>query len=275
MANILPAEKKIAVIGALAEGSSIRSIECITGVHRDTIMRLGVKVGQGCTALMDAKMRDLDCRYLQFDEIWGFIGKKERHLRVNDNPEHGDVWTFVAVDADTKIVPTFKVGKRDHATANAFVQDVVNRMKNRVQISTDALRAYVEAIEKSFGADVDYGQIVKTYEQDYSKHPEYKYSAPKFVAVERRAVAGNPDMDLVSTSYIERLNATTRLHMRRLTRLTLAFSKKRENFEAAVGLHFAYYNFVKRHNTLRCTPAMAAGVERDFWSVGQLVEATA
>ena len=275
MANVLSPEKQVAVISALAEGSSIRSIERMTGVHRDTIMRLGVKVGKGCAALMDKKMRDLNCRYLQFDELWGFIGKKERHLRVNDNPEHGDVWTFVAVDADTKLVPSFRVGKRDHKTADAFVGDVASRMKNRVQISTDALRAYVEAIEKSFGADVDYGQIVKTYEQDYSKHPEYKYSAPKFVAVERRAVAGNPDMDLVSTSYIERLNATTRQHMKRLARLTMAFSKKLENFEAAVALHFAYYNFVKRHNTLRCTPAMAAGIEKDFWTVKDLIEAAA
>jgi IS1 family transposase len=272
MANVLSTDKQIAVIGALAEGSSIRSIERITGVHRDTIMRLGVRVGQGCAGLLDAKMRDLPCRYLQFDEVWGFIGKKERHLRVDDDPQYGDVWTFCAIDAETKLVPTFKVGKRDLATAKAFVSDLHGRLANRVQISSDALRAYVDAIEQSFGADVDFGQIVKTYEHDYSQHPEYKYSAPTFVAVDKRAVTGSPDMNLVSTSYIERLNATTRLHMRRLTRLTLAFSKKLENFQAAVALHFAYYNLVKRHGTLRCTPAMAAGIERDFWSVGQLVE---
>jgi IS1 family transposase len=212
--------------------------------------------------------------YLQFDEVWGFIGKKERHLRVGDDPQYGDVRTFCAIDAETKLVPTFKVGKRDTATAKAFVHDLAGRLTNRVQISSDALRAYVEAIEESFGADVDFGQIVKTYEHDYSQHPEFKYSAPKFVAVDKRAVTGSPDMDLVSTSYIERLNATTRLHMRRLTRLTLAFSKKLENFQAAVALHFAYYNLVKRHGTLRCTPAMAAGIERDFWTVENLVEAT-
>jgi hypothetical protein len=146
-------------------------------------------------------------------------------------------------------------------------------MKLRVQVSTDALRAYVDAIEQVYGADVDYGQIVKNYEHDDSQNAERKYSAARFVSVEKRSITGSPDMDLVSTSYIERLNATTRLHMRRLTRLTLAFSKKFENFEAAVGLHFAYYNLVKRHNTLRMTPAMAAGIERDFWSVGDLVEA--
>src|SRR5438105_2263238 len=275
MANVLTTDKQIAVIGALAEGSSIRSIERITGVHRDTIMRLGVKVGQGCAQVLDAKMRDLPCRYLEFDEIWGFIGKKERNVTVDDNPETGDVWTFCAVDAETKLVPTFRVGKRDRLTANAFVEDVAGRMRNRVQISTDALRAYVEAIEKAFGADVDYAQIVKTYTRDESEHPNRRYSAPQIVSSDKKRIAGNPDMRLVSTSYIERLNATTRLHMRRLTRLTLAFSKKRENFEAAVALHFAYYNFVKRHNSLRCTPAMAAGIERDFWSVGNLLEAAA
>ncbi len=186
----------------------------------------------------------------------------------------GSVWTFCAIDADTKLVPAFKVGRRDKATANAFVQDVASRMKNRVQISTDGLAAYVEAIEKSFGTEVDYGQIVKTYGHGEAVDNR-RYSAAEFVSSEKKIVMGSPNVDLISTSYVERLNATTRLHMRRLTRLTLAFSKKRENFEAAVGLHFAYYNFVKRHNTLRCTPAMAAGVERDFWTVGNLVEAAA
>ena len=275
MANVLSAQKKTAIIAALAEGSSIRSIERITGVHRDTIMRLGVRVGKGCAMLMDSKMQDLNCNYLQFDELWGFIGKKERHCSVDDSPELGDVWTYCAIDAETKLVPTFKVGKRNLATTTEFVHDVANRMRNRVQISTDALRGYAEAVELSFGADVDYGQIVKVYTHDGAQHPERKYSAPTFASALRRPIAGNPDRESISTSYIERLNATTRLHMKRLNRLTLAFSKKLENFEAAVGLHFAYYNFVLRHNTLRCTPAMAAGVEKDFWTVGQLVEATA
>jgi hypothetical protein len=150
---------------------------------------------------------------------------------------------------------------------------VAGRLKNRVQISSDAHHAYVGAVEQAFGADVDFAQIVKTYAYDVSE--ERNYSAPEIVITEKRAVTGRPNMSRASTSYIERLNGTTRLHMRRLTRLTYAFSKKRENFEAAVGLHFAYYNFVKRHNTLRCTPAMAAGIERDFWSVSELVEAAA
>jgi len=160
-------------------------------------------------------------------------------------------------------------------TANAFVADVASRLKNRVQISSDALRAYVDAVELAFGANVDFAQIVKTYSRDESAKPERQYSAPEFVIEEKKRVCGMPDMGMASTSHIERLNGTTRLHMRRLTRLTYAFSKKRENFEAAIALHFAYYNFVKRHNTLRCTPAMAAGIERDFWTVRDLVGAAA
>ena len=273
MANVLNTDKQIAIIAALAEGSSIRSVERMTCVHRDTIMRLGVRVGQGCTALMDVKMRELPCTRLEMDEIWGFVGKKEKHVKEGDSGV-GSVWTFCAIDADTKLVPAFHVGDRDAATANAFLKDVADRMTGRVQISTDGLAAYKEAIERSFGGDADYGQIIKTYGQTELENNR-RYSQPEFVGSEKKVISGRPNYDLISTSYIERLNATTRLHMRRLTRLTLAFSKKRKNFEAAVGLHFAYYNFVKRHNTLRCTPAMAAGVTPTFWSVGDLVEATA
>ena len=145
MANVLSREKQVAVISALAEGSGIRQIERMTGVHRDTIMRLGVRVGQGCAAFLDRKMRDLSCGHLQLDEIWGFIGKKERHVRPEDDPQYGDVWTFCAIDSDTKLVPSFKVGKRNAATANTLTSDLASRLKNRVQISSDALRAYVEA----------------------------------------------------------------------------------------------------------------------------------
>ncbi len=276
MANVLNADKQIAIIGSLAEGSSIRSIERITGVHRDTIMRLGVRVGQGCTALMDAKMRNLDCHRLEMDEIWGFVGKKDRHLRRGDDPQFGNVWTFCAIDADTKLVPAFKVCKeRDTETTEAFVLDVADRMKNRVQISTDGLKAYVDAIDLAFGGNVDYGQIVKTYGIEMSTQPQRRYSAPDIKSIEKKVIFGQPEFELISTSYIERLNATTRLHMKRLARLTHAFSKKRENFEAAVGLHFAYYNFVRRHATLRCTPAMAAGVTSGFWTVRDLLEAAA
>jgi IS1 family transposase len=267
MANILPMEKRVAVISALAEGSGIRQIERMTGINRNTIMNLGVRVGQGCADLLDHKMRNLSCQHLQFDELWGFIGKKQRHVQPDDNPDYGDVWTFCAIDSNTKLVPSFKVGKRDAATANAFVSDVASRLANRVQVSTDALHAYVEAVEQAFGANVDYAQIVKVFD-DQSMDAEV-------IGMNKMAFAGRPNMSLVSTSHFERLNGTTRLHMRRLTRLTYAFSKKKENFEAAVALHFAYYNFVKRHNTLRVTPAMEAGIERDFWTVGNLIEAAA
>jgi len=273
MANVLNTDKQIAIVAALTEGSSIRSIERMTGVHRDTIMRLGIKVGQGCTALMDTKMRDLTCTRLEMDEIWGFVGKKDRNVRLNDDAIVGSVWTFCAIDADTKLVPAFKVGQRNAATADAFMADVASRMQNRVQVSTDGLKAYVQAVEKAFGHDVDFAQIVKVYGQ--ADALERRYSTTDVIGTEKYPIFGNPNMDLVSTSYVERLNATTRLHMRRLTRLTLAFSKKLDNFEAAVGLHFAFYNFVKRHNTIRTTPAVAAGVASKQWNIGELVEATA
>src|SRR5947209_87729 len=169
MASVLGTDKQIAVISSPCEGSSIRSIERTTGVHRDTIMRLGVRVGQGCTALMDEKMRNLECARLEMDEIWGFVGKKERHVRPGDDPQFGNVWTFCAIDAETKLVPAFRVGQdRDVTTATAFMLDVADRMKNRLQISTDRLKSYVDAIDFAFGGNVDYGQIVKTYATEES-----------------------------------------------------------------------------------------------------------
>jgi IS1 family transposase len=233
-----------------------------------------MRVGNGCARILDEKMRGLTCNYLQFDEIWGFIGKKEKHVSFNDDPTLGDVWTFCAIDSETKIVPAYKVGKRNHQTANAFVSDIASRLRNRPQISTDGLRSYIEAVENAFGSEVDYGMAIKNYGAETGEHhQERRYSAPDVVSIDRRVVAGHPEMDLISTSHIERLNGTTRLHVKRLARLTYAFSKKLEHFEAAVALHFAYYNFVRTHNTLKMTPAMYAGIEKDFWSVGDLVEA--
>jgi IS1 family transposase len=274
MANVLPKDKQIAIIAALSEGSSLRALTRVTGIHRTTIANLAVRVGQGCARLLDDKMRNLTCNYLQFDEVWGFIGKKEKHVAVTDDRTLGDVWTFCAIDSETKLVPAFRVGKRNHVTANAFVSDIASRIKNRPQISTDGLRAYVEAVENAFGSEVDYGMIIKNYGQDTGHHhQERRYSAPEIVFAEKQHVMGRPNMDLVSTSHVERLNGTTRLHVKRLARLTYAFSKKLENFEAAVALHFAYYNLVRSHGSLKMTPAMAAGVEKSFWTVGDLVEA--
>jgi IS1 family transposase len=274
MANILGRDKQIAVTAALAEGNSIRSIERMTGIHRDTIMRLGIKIGQGCAALLDRKMRNLHCTEIQVDEIWGFIGKKDKNIKPEDDEQLGSVWTFCAIDSDTKIVPTFKVGRRDSATANAFMADLASRLNNRIQLSSDALAAYFDAVELAFGADIDYSHVVKSYVNDVGQYtPERKYSSPEVTKVSKYAVSGHPNLARANTSYIERLNATTRLHAKRLNRLTLAFSKKRENFEAAIALHFAAYNFVRTHNSLKMTPAMAAGIERDFWSWGDLLEA--
>jgi len=247
----------------------------MTDVHRDTIMRLGVRIGQGCTRLLDEKMRNLNSSRIQLDEIWGFVGKKQKQVtQFDDQYRVGDAWTFCAVDQDSKIVPCFRVGKRDAVTANAFVADLADRLNNRVQISTDALPAYYDAIERAFGSEVDYGQIVKSFATEKGKYtPERRYSPPQVVSISKFTVSGKPKKSDITTSHIERVNASTRLHMKRLNRLTLAFSKKMENFEAAVGLHFAAYNFVRRHRSIRMTPAMAAGIERDFWSYGDLLEA--
>ena len=274
MANILPRSKQIAVIGGLAEGQSIRAIERLTGIHGDTIGRLGVRVGNACGRIMDEQMHGLACSTIQMDEIWGFIGKKQRNLRPGDEARGlGDAWTFVAIDAETRMVPAYRVGKRDSITANAFVADLAERLDGeRVQISTDALAAYTDAIERGFGCEADYGQIVKTYGAA-DVQAQRRYSPAELVRITRKIVAGNPNPKLISTSYVERQNLTMRMHMRRLTRLTNAFSKKLENFKAAVSLHFAYYNFVRMHKSLRMTPAMAGGVTDSIWTIGDLVDA--
>jgi IS1 family transposase len=274
MANNLSPEKQTAVISALAEGSSIRSIERITGIHRDTVMRLGVKVGQRCGEIMDSQMRELQTRVLQFDEIWGFCGKKQKHTTAEDRGQgKGDVWTFVAIDAETRMVPAYLVSptRRKH-DAVQFCEDVASRMTQHVQISTDALKSYADGIERGFGANADHGQIVKVFgETDVNE--ARRYSPAKLVSVNREVISGHPDEALISTSYVERQNLTMRMHMRRLTRLTNAFSKKFENFQAAVSLHFAYYNFVRIHKTLRMTPAMAGDVTDRVWTVQDLIAA--
>ena len=274
--NHLSKDKQIAITAALAEGNSIRSIERMTGVHRDTIMRLGIRVGQGCARLLDEKMRGLDCHRIELDEIWGFIGKKIRNVTEFDDPTFGDVWTFCAIDAESKLVPAYKVSSRRSVPVTVeFISDLKSRLNNRIQISSDAMRSYGEAIDTVFGTEVDYAQIVKTYGTEDGKYstPERKYSPSRITASEKVWMQGQPVAKYVSTSYVERLNASTRLHVKRLNRLTLAFSKKLENFEAAVSLHFAAYNLVRTHSAVRMTPAMAAGVERNFWSYGDLVEA--
>lgn len=272
MANNLKPELKATAVSMLCEGSSIRSVERITGIHRDTVMRLGIRMGEGCKTIMDEKLRNLPRRLIQVDEIWGFIGMKQKTAHRNHaKGKVGDVWTWVALDAETKLVPTFAVGDRSQYMANCFIEDLAARLSHRIQISSDALRAYEGAVERTFGSNVDYGSIVKTF-----SHTELveqrRYSPPEVVKVEKMPVQGNPDIDLISTSYVEKQNHTLRMHCRRLSRLTNAFSKKIENFRAAVALHYAYYNFVKIHKTIRCTPAMEAGVTTSAWTVRELVD---
>jgi IS1 family transposase len=271
--NRTPLTRRTQVINALVEGNSIRSAERMTNTHRDTIMRLLVQVGQGCEKLLDERMRGLSCRRIQVDEIWTFVAKKQRQVKDGDDRSRvGDQWTFVALDADTKLVPAYRIGKRDLPTATAFLGDLSDRLANRVQLSSDALAAYVEATERAFGSDVDYGQVVKAYEAE--PIGPGRYSPPRVVNAERSAVAGSPDPEHVSTSFVERQNLTMRMSMRRFTRLTNAFSKKVENLQAAVALHFAHYNFVRIHSKLRVPPAMAAGVTDRLWSLDELVAQT-
>ena len=271
MANELSSEKKATAVAMLCEGSSIRSIERITGIHRDTIMRLGVRMGEACKRIMDEKMRNLPCKTLEVDEIWGFIGAKRRNAERAG--AYGDVWTFICIDADTKLIPAHIVGKRDSYHAKAFMDDVASRMKNEVQLSSDALASYADAVERAFGANVNYGQISKTYSlTNLNKEAAARYSPCEVVKVEKTVVQGMPDVKRITTSHVEKQNHTLRMHCRRLTRLTNAFSKKLENFEAAVALNFAYYNFCKTHGAIRMTPAQAAGIEASAWTVAELVE---
>jgi IS1 family transposase len=230
-----------------------------------------VRVGNACQTLMNEKMRNLKCKNIQVDEAWCYVGKKQRHLKMTDNPqEYGDFWTWVAINADSKLVPTYKVGKRDREAANEFIKDLSTRLANRVQINSDMLKHYIDAVELSFGTEVDYGQIVKSYEAE--PIGAGRYSPPKVVSTTKTSVLGNPDIATISTSYVERQNLTMRMSMRRFTRLTNAFSKKVENLKAAVALHFANYNFVRIHKTLSVTPAMEAGIENRLWKIGDLVE---
>ena len=272
MSNTLKTDDKARVVSLLCEGNSIRAAERITGIHRDTIMRLGVRMGEGCRKMMDDKLRNLPCHLIQVDEVWGFIGMKQKTaLRNRNRGTVGDVWTWIAIDAETKLVPTFAVGDRSQYMANCFIEDLASRLSHRVQISSDALRAYEGAVERGFGSNVDYGSIIKTFSATQLQE-QRRYSPPEVVKVEKMAVYGNPNVDLISTSYVEKQNHTLRMHCRRLSRLTNAFSKKLENFKAAVALHYAYYNFVKIHGSIRMTPAMAAGVTDTMWTVRDLVE---
>lgn len=274
MSNVLRREKKLAVLSALTEGCSVRSTERMTGVHRDTICRLLVVVGDGCANLLDEKMVDLDCKRLELDELWAYVQKKQRQVRADEDKSRvGDTWTYVAIDPDTKLVPSFRVGKRDAENTNNFLADVASRLRNRVQLTTDGMGLYVEAIRRSFGEHgVDYAQLVKSYEAE--PIGPGRYSPPRVSSTEKTPIFGEPMVEAVSTSIVERQNLTMRMGMRRFTRLTNGFSKKIENHCAAVALHVAHYNFVRSHKSVRVTPAVAAGVESRVWSLDELLAAS-
>ena len=271
MANNLKTEKKVAVVSLLCEGASIRAVERITGVNQNTIMSLSRRMGDACAKIMDEKMRNLNCKQIEVDEIWGFVGAKKKNAKRAG--AYGDVWTFIALDADTKLIPSFVVGKRDLCHARAFMEDLAGRLSRRVQLSSDALSSYPEAVERGFGGAVDYGQLVKTYAvTNLNKDAASRYSPSEVVKTERTVITGMPDVSRITTSHVEKQNHTLRMHCRRLTRLTNAFSKKFENFQAAVALNFAYYNFCKTNRAIRMTPAQAAGIESSAWTVEELVK---
>ncbi|CAN5826857.1 IS1 family transposase [soil metagenome] len=243
----------------------------MVGCSKNTVTKLLVDLGAVCAEYQDEKLRNLPCGVLECDEIWSFCYAKQKNLRDEYKRTfgYGDVWTFTAICADTKLVPTWRVGSRDVGTATDFMQDLAGRLANRAQITTDGHSMYLNAVEDAFGAGVDYAMLQKIYGAD--PEPEKRYSPAKCIGIKVEAIQGNPDPARISTSYVERQNLTMRMSMRRFTRLTNAFSKKVENLAHAVALHFMYYNFCRIHRSLRVTPAMAAGVADHLWEIEDLV----
>ena len=274
MANVLSTEKRVTILRCLVDGQSIRGTARIAGVAINSVVKLLVQAGTLASQYQDEHIRNLSCTRLELDEIWAFVYAKQKNVeRAKSAPkEAGDAWTWTAICADTKLVPTWRIGDRSAATALDFMDDLAKRLVNRVQLTSDGHKPYVIAVEEAFGGDVDYAMLIKEYgpgdDADGSKQAHRRYSPGTVNGVERIIVQGSPDLDLISTSYVERNNLTMRMSMRRFTRLTNAFSKKLENHAAQVALHFWYYNFARPHQTLRkqygkpTTPAMAAGVTR-------------
>lgn len=260
------------MISCLIEGCSIRSTVRMTGVAKKTVMRLLIEVGEVCADYQDKMFHNLPCRHLQLDEMWAWIYCKEKNRTeeiARKHPDAGDVWLWVAVDADTKLVPSWMLGPRDLAAATTFVSDLASRLANRVQITTDGHRPYLEAIESAFGVEVDYSILQKIY--GAPQENETRYSPARCIGAEIRHVSGNPERKHISTSYVERQNWTVRTKMRRYTRLSNGFSRKADNHAAAVALNYFAYNFIQIHSSLRVSPAQAAGVTDHLWSVDDLV----
>jgi len=272
--NVLPFDKQVRIISALTEGCSIRSTERLTDTHRDTVMRLSARVGDGCTRLHDRLMRDLQVNAIELDEQWDFIGKKQKRVKTGDPDEVGDVWLFVALAATQKAVLSYVVGKRDTDNTEALALDLRARILNRPQITSDGYTPYPNAVMLAFGHEVDYAVLTKQYVGD-SNLPDaaHRYSPGHVAGVERTVIRGLPDPEKISTSYVERFNLSSRMQMRRFTRLTNGFSKRLANHRAAVSLWVCFYNLCRVHETLRCTPAMALGVTDHIWTVAELVQA--
>jgi IS1 family transposase len=274
MANVLPREKQIQVLHMLVEGNSIRSIERITGVNRNTVMSLMRRVGDKAREFLDDKLRGLKLRHIQSDEIWTFVQKKQAMIRHGENEiAIGDQYLYVAFDQDTKLIATYAIGKRNSGVTNAFMLDLADRIVTETpQISSDGFNAYPYAVQNAFGDHVNYGQIIKDFQEPVQPG---RYGPPIMVASERRQILGLDDIDpyTICTSHVERNNLTIRTFMRRFTRLSLGFSKKLENLAAAVALHVAHYNFVRIHGSLKVTPAMAAGVVKELWTIEDLYDA--
>lgn len=270
--NRLDSKTRAMVIRCLIEGNSLRSTSRISGVAINTVVKLAVDAGAACADYQDQVMRDLKCQRMQIDEIWSFCYAKAKNVTPEiaaKNPFAGDTWTFTAIDADTKLIPCWMIGPRDGVTARIFVGDLADRLANRIQLTSDGLKAYINAVDRAFQGDVDYAQLVKIYGD--TSEGQKRYSPADCLGCERHAITGNPDPDHISTSYVERANLSMRMGMRRFTRLTNGFSKKIENHSAAVALYFMYYNFARVHTTLRCSPAMAAGVDGRLWEIKDIV----
>jgi IS1 family transposase len=267
--NKLTVEKQTQIVGMLVEGMSLRAITRLTGASINTVTKLLVDIGVAAADYQDKTLRNLKCKRIQCDEIWAFCYAKERNVPSDKKGKfgYGDVWTWTSIDADTKLVPSFLIGNRDARSARMFIEDLASRLASRVQLTTDGLKVYLEAVEGAFGCEIDYAMLVKTYE---SSQEETRYSPAVCTSCESKPVTGHPDPAHISTSFVERQNLTMRMSMRRFTRLTNAFSKKVENHAYQVALHFMYYNFARIHQTLRCTPAMEAGVSDHVWSIEEI-----
>ena len=271
--NRLPMSKRVAVVSALVEGNSLRSTCRMTGVAMNTVLKLLAEIGAACADFHDEKVRDLDAVRVQCDEIWQFVGAKAKN--VSDEKKiagWGDCWTWTAIDADSKLIICYEIGARNAFNCYEFMKDLASRLTGRVQLSTDGLRWYHDAVDHAFGIDVDFATITKVFGKVAADPAaSVRYSPAKITGVVKEVIRGNPDDRHISTSYVERQNLTMRMSMRRFTRLTNAFSKKIENHMAANALHFAYYNFCRVHQTLRVTPAMEARLTDHVWSIEELV----